>query len=97
MQRYTEPKSATRHAVLRMQQRAIPQLLVDLLMQFGARYPAGDGTTKVFLDKSARRKLGAYAGALSALLDRHLDIYLVVADDERVVTVCHRYERVRRN
>jgi hypothetical protein len=88
---------ATRHASIRAQQRAIPPLVVDLLLQFGHRERAGDGAYKVYLDKLSRRRLDAHAGAVSRALNEHLDVYLIVGADERVVTMGHRSERIRRN
>ncbi len=85
------------HAISRSQQRAIPPMVIDLLAQFGKSEPAGDGTSLVFFDKSARRKVKAYAGPLASLLDSHLDVYAVFAANETLVTVGHRYERIRRH
>lgn len=85
------------HATSRMQQRNIPPLIIDLLMEFGASERAGDGTTKLFFNKPARRRLKAYAGALADVLVPHLDVYAVVANDTKVITVGHRFERIRRH
>lgn len=87
----------TRHAAQRIQQRAIPLLVVDLLIEFGSSEPSGDGTSKYFFDKSARRKVKAYAGPLARVLDEHLDVYAVVGADTELITVGHRYERIRRH
>lgn len=87
----------TKHAQVRSQQRAIPGLLVDLLLQFGSSESVGDGASKVFFDKVARRRVHAYAGPLAPLLDKHLDLYAVVASDSTVITVGHRLERIRRH
>jgi hypothetical protein len=87
----------TRHAETRSQQRAIPRLLIDLLLQFGTSEKAGGGTSKVFFDKAARRRLHAYAGTLAGLLDEYLDLYAVVAADNSIVTVGHWLERVKRH
>lgn len=87
----------TRHAQIRSQQRAIPGLVLDLLLQFGASESTGDGASKMFFDKVARRRLHAYAGALAPLLNEHLDLYAVVAPDNKVITVGHRLERIRRH
>lgn len=87
----------TRHAQQRTQQRAIPQLAVDLLLQFGRSEPAGDGATKYFFDKKSHRRVFAYAGSMSNVLEPHLDIYAVVSPDQRLITVAHRIERIRRN
>jgi hypothetical protein len=86
----------TRHAECRSQQRGIPPIAVDLLLQFGRREQAGDGACRVFLDKSSRKKLRAYVGPLVSALDTHLDIYAIVASDERVITVAHRLELLQR-
>lgn len=87
----------SRHASARAQQRAVPPLVVDLLLQFGAAESAGAGTHKVFFDKAARRRLHAYAGCLAPLLNEHLDVYAVVASDSTVVTVAHRLDRIKRH
>lgn len=85
------------HAAARLQQRAISPLLVDLLLEFGASVPSGDGTSKYYFDKSAKRRVKAYAGPIARVLDEHLDVYAVVTDDAKVITVGHRYERIRRH
>lgn len=87
----------TRHAASRIQQRGIPKLVVDMLLEFGCSEPAGGGASKFFFDKLARRKVKAYAGSLSRVLEDHLDVYAVVGPDTQVITVGHRYERIRRH
>lgn len=86
----------TEHASKRSQQRAISPLLIDLLLKFGTSYSAGDGTSKLFFDKTSRRQVKAYAGPLARLLDEHLNLYAVVDSDSNVITVAHRLERIRR-
>ncbi len=85
------------HAQTRSQQRAIPPMVIDLLAQFGKSEPAGDGASLVYFDKSARRKVKAYAGPLAGILESHLDVFAIFAADEKLVTVGHRYERIRRH
>ena len=87
----------SQHAQVRAKQRGIPPLLIDLLLQFGTSERAGSGASKVFFDKSSRRKIKAYAGSLSGLLEEHLDVYAVVADDMTVITTGHRTERFFRH
>ncbi|MBP6902782.1 MAG: hypothetical protein KBC73_22005 [Burkholderiaceae bacterium] len=87
----------TRHAARRAQQRAIPPMAIDLLLRFGRSEKAGDGCTRVYLDKTSHRRLRAYAGRLASHLHDYLGIYAVVAGDQHVVTVAHRIERIRRN
>ena len=85
------------HASVRSQQRAIPPILLDLLIQFGASEPSGDGTSKMYFDKAARRRLKAYAGPLAGLLNEHLDVYAVVSSDSKVITAAHLTERIHRH
>ena len=87
----------TQHAALRSQQRCIPEILIDLLLRFGSKEAAGSGTSKIFFDKRARRQINAYAGPLANLLVEHLDLYAVVGEDDQVITVAHRNERIKRH
>jgi len=86
----------SRHASERSQQRAIPEMMIDLLLQFGSSESAGSGISKVFFDKTSRRRVKAYAGPLAGLLEQHLDVYAVVSSDMKIITVGHRTERINR-
>jgi hypothetical protein len=88
--------NATQHAHTRSQQRGIPPMVIDLLLQFGSRERAGDGCSKVFLDKRDRRRLEAYAGPLNRQLEPFMDIYLVVSPQDQVITAAHRIEKIKR-
>lgn len=87
----------TTHAAQRMQQRAIPPMVVDLLVQFGCSEPAGDGAMKYFFDKVSHRRLQQYAGVLAKPLKEHLDVYVVVGHDQAVITAGHRNHRILRH
>lgn len=87
----------SQHAAIRSQQRAIPPMLVDLLLQFGTSQPAGDGASKLYFDKAARRRVQSYAGPLAGLLNEHLDVYAVVSSESKVITTAHLTERIRRH
>lgn len=87
----------SQHATVRSQQRSISQMQVDLLMQFGTSQPAGDGASKLFFDKAARRRIRAYAGPLAGVLNEYLDVYAVVSADDKVITAAHLIERIRRH
>lgn len=87
----------TRHAAARSQQRAIPPMMIDLLLQFGKSESAGAGAAKLFFDRQARRRVAAYAGPLASLLNDHLDLFAVVDQDMQVITIGHRLERIRRH
>lgn len=84
------------HAQVRTQQRGIPPLVVDLLMQFGTRINSGEGTEICFFDRRARKHIHAYAGGLFSRLNEQLDAYAVVSG-EKVVTVGTRYKKLNRN
>lgn len=84
----------SKHAQIRSQQRAIPPMLIDLLLQFGSSERSGSGVTKMYFDKTSRRKVRAYAGPLGGLLNEYLDVYAVVTDDLRVITAGHRSQRI---
>lgn len=87
----------SRHGAARAQQRGICPLVIDLLMQFGATEPSGDGATKFFFNKSARKKLAIYAGSLSGLLQEYMDVYAVIGANDTLVTVGHRQKRIQRH
>lgn len=80
-----------------MQQRAIPGLVVELIMKFGTSEPAGDGTRKLFLDKRARKQVRSFAGPLAGAIEPHLGAYVVVGEGGNVITTALRLERIRRH
>ena len=85
--------NTTKHAASRSQQRGIPPIIIDLLLQFGARQHAGDGAEICYFDRRARKHLHSYAGGLISRLSEALDAYAVVAGD-KVVTVGLRYKHI---
>lgn len=88
--------SLTHHAKVRMQQRAIPLMLVDLLRDFGVRQSGGGGSSIVFFDKKARRQLRSYAGSMYEALNDNLDVYAVLGGDGQVITTGYRTQRIER-
>lgn len=88
----------TKHAKKRQQQRGIPPIVVDLLLDYGTEVRApGQQTTKCYFDKPARRRLRVYAGHLAPLFEEYLDCYVVVGDDRNVITVAPLIKRVQRD
>lgn len=85
--------TSTSHAQKRIQQRGVPPIIVDLLMQFGTRISAGEGTEICYFDRKARRFVHAYAGGLFSRLSEQLDAYAVVSG-EKVVTVGSRFKKL---
>ena len=85
----------TRHAQTRVQQRAIPPLIIDWLCRYGSRLKGVNGTTVCFFDKKSRRWLAAEVGhvVVRRLADM-MDIYLVLSGDH-IITVGHRYKPLK--
>ena len=84
------------HAAIRAQQRAVPPLVVDWLMAYGSK-ERHRGANVYFLDKGARRTLKKEIGSLPyKRMEDLLDAYVVVSDDDKIITVAKRYKRLRR-
>jgi hypothetical protein len=86
----------TRHANIRIQQRGVPPLILEWLLDFGA-CEVKHGARRRFFDKRSRRQLAQRFG--SQIVDRLGDLLncYLVEDDGRLVTAGHRTKRVRRN
>jgi hypothetical protein len=84
----------TTHARIRMQQRGIPDVAIDLLLDYGRETRAGKGRRIVCFDKRSRRRMLRELGdeALRGA-ERYLNAYVVVGRDDAVVTVGHRCRR----
>ena len=87
----------TRHADARLQQRAIPPILLDWLIAYGVRAPAGDGCECIYFDKQGHRRLQRDLGAWAyGRLEPKLDTYAIIGRDGMVVTAGYRVKRVNR-
>jgi hypothetical protein len=82
------------HARVRMQQRGITEESLDLLMQYGRSSYDHKGHVLIHMDKSLVR--AAVRDGLRTAIDRVRGLYAVVGTDGVVVTVGHRYRRLRR-
>ncbi len=87
----------TKHAQVRMSQRAIPPIAVSLLEEFGSEM-RHNGADILFMDKAAKRRLTKAFGGRRALrmLEPVLDSYAVIADG-KVITVAPKTKRFRRD
>lgn len=84
------------HAGIRIQQRGIPPLVVDLLLTYGAEARAVR-CTRYFFDKPARRRVAKAVGKqVMRRIEDLMNAMIVVGDDGTVVTAGHRTERIRR-
>lgn len=88
----------TQHAGTRAQQRGIPPLIDEWLDAFGEELYDGFGARIVFFSKkSIRRMERAFGAAPVRKLSNWLDAYKVEdSGTSRVITVGHRYRRLRR-
>lgn len=88
----------THHARQRMQQRGIPRQAIDYVLTYGRVSHDHHGSRVVWLDKRGRARLCRDEGrCVASALDKHLNAYAVIDPEGRVVTVGHRYRRIRRH
>ena len=85
----------SKHAEIRMQQRAIPPLAIELYHMYG-REQYQNGASVLFLDERARRKARRALEDALKRFDKISDAFVVVGTDTGVaITVGHRYKRIR--
>src|SRR6185437_11357268 len=81
----------TEHARARMQQRGISPAALELLLDYGHEQHDHRGCRIVRFDKRSRRRVLREIGRDAfRRVERWLDAYAVVAEDDAVVTVGHR-------
>lgn len=88
----------THHARKRIQQRAIPPFVIELLHQFGSSVRC-DGADRLIFDKAARKRLTSHFGHRRALrtMERWLRVYVVLGDSGAIVTVAYQTKHIRRD
>jgi hypothetical protein len=85
----------TAHAMVRAQQRGIPNDVIDWVLRYGRERHDHRGASVYFFDKRARRKLGAEVGGSAARICNECgDVYAVVNRFGAIVTVGHRTKRL---
>jgi hypothetical protein len=88
------PAPLTTHARVRMQQRGIPNVALEVLLDYGREAHDHRGCRIVRFDKRSRRKAARELGEqLYRSVERHLDAYAIVGPDDAVVTVGHRLRK----
>ena len=86
----------SKHAKIRMQQRSIPPLIIDWLIDHGATSYDKHGAKRRFFDKRSRKRLMQAVGkTVVTQLSKELSAYIVVSD-ESVVTAGYRTKRIKR-
>jgi hypothetical protein len=81
----------TKHAQTRLQQRGIPPMVIDLLMQFGSPLRCG-GAERLMFDKLAVKRLRRHLGGDRGLkiVERWLSVYAIIGDNGHLVTAAHK-------
>lgn len=88
----------THHAQARLQQRGIPALVIESLLDYGREEYDHRGSRVVYFDHRAREELRrVVSNEAYKRMERHLDAYAVVALDGEIVTVGHRCRRINRH
>lgn len=87
----------TKHASKRVQQRNIPQLIIDWLWAYGKEIYDHKGGVIYYFDKISIRNIEKSHGTtVVKKLKSLLDTYIVVSSDSRaLITVGHNYKRKR--
>jgi len=85
----------TSHALERSQQRCIPPLIIQWLCHYGSRKQSRNGTTLCYFDRKSVRLIASDAGHIIVRrLSSLMNSYLVIAGN-RILTVGHRYKRIK--
>lgn len=81
----------SQHAKKRSKQRSIPEVVIDLLLDFGDETHLGSGATSFSFRKKSWSRAVKYLGAKAKYFERYRACYVVVAEDGTVITVayCH--------
>lgn len=94
-------QSITNHAQTRLQQRGIPETVVDTLLEYGREVHDHRGSTILYFDSRTRLQLPhllrhTLSHQAPSGLESHLDAYVVLSRDGAVVTIGHRTKRINR-
>ena len=87
--------NASVHACSRLQSRAIPAFVIDLLYRLGASVRC-EGAERLFFDGRSRKALRGALGGKRGMrtIEPWLNVYAVVGDNGRLVTAAHRTKRM---
>jgi hypothetical protein len=74
-----------------MQQRSIPQAIVDLLIDFGDMSDAGGGAERFSFSKRSWRQAASYLGTQAKHFERYRHAYVVMGPEGEVITVAYQH------
>ncbi len=85
----------TDNALEKAQKRCIPPLIIHWLCQYGSRKRNKNGTIVCYFDKKSIRLIASDVGhIIIRRLSSLMNAYLVIAGDQ-ILTVGHRYKRIK--
>ena len=85
----------THHAQTRLQQRGIPESVLENLLDYGNEAHDHRGSLILYFDRRARAQLREACGRNSyKRIESHLDAYAVLGDSGEIITVGHRTRRI---
>lgn len=88
----------TRHAHARKCQRSIPSFIISAAYDFGKHRSVRGDVQSYTLDKEAVALAGeAYPRSVAAMLERYLGVYVIVGEEEKIVTVARGTVRFSRH
>jgi len=88
---YAGAAPMTKHALCRQEQRSIPQAVIDALLDFGERRPAGGGAESIYFTKRTWRKFASYVGTAINGYERYRSCYVIAASDGAIITTAFRH------
>lgn len=81
----------SRHGHRRQSQRCVPQFIIDALIDFGDERFVGGACRSYSFTKATWKKYVRYMGPAIAGHERYRNVYLVVAEDNSIITVAWRH------
>jgi hypothetical protein len=84
------------HASVRMQQRRVTREVIDLLHAHGEQARSHGAYVYYFSRRAKCRVSGVLSPGELRTIEEYRSCYLIEADDGVIVTVGHRYKRIRR-
>jgi hypothetical protein len=95
---HTAMLSLTIHAQARLQQRGIPQEVIEMLLDFGRENYDRRGGRVMYFDHHLRKQLVRHLGAKAyKRMESHLSAYAVISLDGSILTVGHRTKHITRH